>query len=163
MSTRKGDRYVSEYLMQIKALVDGLVFIGCPVFENEHITTMFEGLIIEYDPFINTQLEPYTVSEMEALLLAQHVRFEKHTKNESADKILVNVATNEEKEKSANSEGKLNQSSGSAHGTNQNRSGGGKSFNRSRGRGNRGGGKYVICQLCNHPGHNVINCFHHFD
>lgn len=64
---------MNEYLLKIKSLVDDLISIGNPVTTDENIEFIFEGLGKEYDPFIcsvNYRLEPYTVSEIEALLIA---------------------------------------------------------------------------------------------
>lgn len=71
----------------------------------------------------------------------------------------MNVATDEMKEKLVDD--KATQNSISTRGGNKNH--GGTSFNRSRGRGNRGGGRFVICRLCNRPGHTIINCYYRFD
>lgn len=67
---------MNEYLLRIKVLVDGLVAIGLLISVEEHIEAIFEGFLVDYDPFIasvNTRLEPYMVGEIEALLFAQEV------------------------------------------------------------------------------------------
>lgn len=76
-NTKKGTRSIAEYLLWIKALVDGLISIGSEVTEQEYIGTILEGLSSEYDAFstaIRTRKEPYTLSEIESLLLAQETR-----------------------------------------------------------------------------------------
>lgn len=48
-------------------------------------------------------MEPYTVSEIEALLISQEVMFEKHLKAANvSDKVTVNAASTEQKDKSSN-------------------------------------------------------------
>lgn len=74
---------MSEYLLCIKALVDSLASIGNPVSVKEQIDTILECLTEEYIPFtvsVNTKLQPYSVSEMEALLMSHNVIREKFGK-----------------------------------------------------------------------------------
>lgn len=100
---KAGDKTMSEYTLRIKSLVDALINIRCNIIASKHTQEIFEGLGGEYDLFIcsiNSRLEPYTMSEIEALLLAQEVRFEKHIKiASSTDKVSVNVATGDIKDK----------------------------------------------------------------
>lgn len=49
-STKKGTRSMSEYLLQIKAIVDSLVAIGDPILEQDHIDVILDGLPEEYNP-----------------------------------------------------------------------------------------------------------------
>lgn len=94
--------------------------IRCPVSVEEHIKATFKGLPVQYDPFIafvNTRLEPYSVSEIEALLITQEVHFDKHTKYVNVgNKNSMNIATSEVKEKSSND--KANKNSGCIRGGN---------------------------------------------
>lgn len=155
---------MNEYLLKIKALVDALISVGNQVSTSEHIEAILEGLGEEYDPFIcyvNSRLEPYTVGEIEALLLAQEVRFQKHIKiSGSTKKVSVNVASTDIKDKSSG--GRSNQSSTGGY-REQNQGRVGRSYNRGRGRENRNGGRFVVCQLCNKPGHVAMNCCYRFD
>lgn len=113
-NTQKGEKPMNEYLMRIKAIVDSIISIGDRITQAEHIEAIFDGLSEDYDPFIisiNTRLEPYTVSEVESLLIAQEVRLEKHNKvSGTVDKILVNLTTSDSKEKSTNNSSKSNKS-----------------------------------------------------
>uniref|UniRef100_A0A151UGQ1 Retrotransposon gag domain-containing protein n=1 Tax=Cajanus cajan TaxID=3821 RepID=A0A151UGQ1_CAJCA len=72
-------RPMSHYLLQIKQLTKTLAAIGSPVSSEEHIDFIFDGLPEEYDPLETsclTRSEPYTVPEIEALLLHQEERLE---------------------------------------------------------------------------------------
>lgn len=166
-NTKKGDKTMNDYLLKIKSLVDALISIGNPVGTAEHINYIFEGLCEEYDHFIcsvNSRLEPYSVSEIEALLIAQEIRFEKHTKAvNTLEKVSVNVASTDQKDKVNNDSNKNSQQvfPGNYRANFQGR--GGRSYGRGRGRSNRNGGRFVVCQLCNKPRHVVINCYHKFD
>lgn len=157
INTKKGDKSMNDYLLKIKSHVDSLVSIGNPMTTSEHIEYIFEGLGEEYDSFIcsiNSSLEPYTVNEIEAILIAQEVSFEKHLKvtNPTEKKITVNVATAYHKDKDSNNKNSSQQSfSRNFRGNFQGR--GGRSFGRGRRRSNKNGGCFVVCQLCNKPRH----------
>ena len=72
-NTSKGSTPISEYLLQIKALVNALVSIGCAISDSEHIVVILRGLSIEYDAFVtsvNMRVDPYSIAKIEALLLA---------------------------------------------------------------------------------------------
>ena len=78
-NTSKGSTPVSECLLRIKAPVNALVSIGCTVSNSEHIVVILGGLSTEYDAFvtsINTRMDPYSMAEIEALLLAHESRIE---------------------------------------------------------------------------------------
>ena len=78
-NSTKGSTPASEYLLRIKAIVNVLVSIGCSVSDFEHIVVILGGLSSEYDAFvtsINTRVDPYSVVEIEALLLAHESRIE---------------------------------------------------------------------------------------
>lgn len=81
--------------------------------QAEHIEFIFDGLTEEYDPFImsiNTRLDPYSVSEVESLLIAQEVRMAKHNKiKASNEKITVNLVNSDSKEKTSGNTSKSNQ------------------------------------------------------
>ena len=93
-NTKKNDKTISEYLLRIKVLIDSLLSVGDPVSVQEHIDVILDGLPEEYDSFITSitsRLEPYTVAELESLLLAHESRLEKHAKFVS-DAFSANVA-----------------------------------------------------------------------
>jgi len=75
LRTPKKDRSIFAYLLDIKKIVDQLVVVGCPISTEDHIEVVLDGLSDEYDhPFITSvtsRLDPYTVADIEALLLAQ--------------------------------------------------------------------------------------------
>ena len=71
---------IDDYLLQIKKIVDTLASIGYTLTPQDHIESIFNGLSKDYDVFItsvNTRTDPYSVAEIEALLLSQSVRIEK--------------------------------------------------------------------------------------
>jgi len=80
LKTPKQDRSVSAYLLEIKTTVDSLAAIGAPVSIEDQIEAIVDGLSEDYDPFvasIMSRSEPYTINEIEALLLAQEERLVK--------------------------------------------------------------------------------------
>jgi len=79
--TPKKDRSVNLYLLEIKKIVDTLSAIGYPISTDDHIEAILDGLSEDYDGFVTAVLsrtDPYTVEEIEALLLSQEERFDKH-------------------------------------------------------------------------------------
>ena len=53
-NTSKGSTPISKYLLQIKALVNSPISIGCSVSESEHIKVIFDGLSTKNDAFITS-------------------------------------------------------------------------------------------------------------
>jgi len=53
--------------------MDILIVVGCPISSEDHIEAILNGLSDDYDSFITfvtSRLDPYTVKDLEALLLA---------------------------------------------------------------------------------------------
>ena len=81
----KKDREVSEYLLKIKKVVDSLSTVGAPIFVEEHIEVILDGLGKEYAALITaitSRTDPYSVDEIEALLLDQAKRIERYEKED---------------------------------------------------------------------------------
>ena len=53
-NTSKGSTPISKYLLQIKALVNSPISIGCSVSESEHIKVIFDGLSTKNDAFVTS-------------------------------------------------------------------------------------------------------------
>lgn len=71
---------MNEYLLKIKGVVDRLASVGDFITDADHREAIFQGLPEEYDTSIisvSSRPEPYTVEELESLLLAQEARIEK--------------------------------------------------------------------------------------
>ena len=67
------------YLLEIKKLVNKLIVVGAPIGIEEHIKAILDGLPSYYSPlvtFIILRLVPYSIEEMEALLLAVETQIE---------------------------------------------------------------------------------------
>ena len=61
--------------------MDSLVVVGYPISTADYIDATLDGLFAYFDGFIAFILshkDPYTVDDLEALLLGQEERFEKH-------------------------------------------------------------------------------------
>jgi len=81
LKTPKNDKSITTYVADIKKIVDSLAAVGSPITTANHVNTILDGLSTEYDGFITSILslqDPYTVDDLEALLLAQEERFERH-------------------------------------------------------------------------------------
>jgi len=75
MRTPKKDN--SRYLLDIKKSVDALAAIGATISIDDHVEVILDGLSKEYDSFVTSilsRIDPYTVEEIEALLLSQKER-----------------------------------------------------------------------------------------
>ncbi|RVW15330.1 hypothetical protein CK203_085569 [Vitis vinifera] len=99
-NTKKGDLSVNDYLLKIKSLIDQLASIGYVVTTKDHIDAIFDGLSSEYDTFVvsvNSRNDPYTIVEIESLLLAQESRIDKHSKElDSTNQVnMVKIANNQ--------------------------------------------------------------------
>lgn len=95
---------MNEYLLSIKGVVDSLISIGCQVTTTKHIEAIFDGFSEEYGPFIvfvNSRQEPYTITKIGSLLLAQQVWLEKHTKLIIGER-MTTIASNDIKDKAGN-------------------------------------------------------------
>jgi len=91
----KKDKSILEYLLAIKKIIDSLAAIGSVISDDDHIEAILDGLPEDYDSFVTfvtSRLDPYTVDDIEAFLLAQEERFEKHKKAYS-NLILANTAS----------------------------------------------------------------------
>ncbi|KAF7813162.1 Retrovirus-related Pol polyprotein from transposon TNT 1-94 [Senna tora] len=90
-NTKKGSSSMSKFVLKIKKVADALVAIGLPVSKHDHIEAILDGLGEDYEGFITSfsmRKDDYSVSEIEALLLAQEARVEKvkkHVENVSAN------------------------------------------------------------------------------
>lgn len=87
---------MSEYLLKIKARIDALIAIGYDA-SGEHMDTILDGLSGDYDAFVTSvsnRVEPFTVSEIEALLLSQEACVERNKlKVLSMESLSVNLAS----------------------------------------------------------------------
>jgi len=71
----------TDYVLDIKKYVDLLAAIGSLISNDDRVEATLEGLLEEFDDFITailSSLDPYTVEEVEALLLSQEEQFDKH-------------------------------------------------------------------------------------
>ena len=58
----KKDRSISAYVLDIKRVVDALAAFGAPIFVEDHIETILDGLPPDFDPFVASILsrtDPY--------------------------------------------------------------------------------------------------------
>jgi len=66
--------------------VDTLVALGASISSEDHIDVILDGLSDDYDHFITiitSKTNPYTVDEIEVVLLAQEERLGKHKLTQS--------------------------------------------------------------------------------
>jgi len=81
LKTPKNDKTIYVYLHDIKKVVNMLAAIGSPITTEDHIESILEGLPEEYNAFIvvvTSHTNPYSINEIESLLLAQEERFQRY-------------------------------------------------------------------------------------
>jgi len=72
---------ISTYLLDQKKIVDTIAVVGASISIDDQIEAILDDLPDEYDSFITfvtSRVDPYRVDDIEALLLAQEERFDKH-------------------------------------------------------------------------------------
>jgi len=77
----KKDHSISMYILDIKKIVHSLATIESPLSDADHVEAILDGLLDDYDYFVTSIFswtEPYTIEEVEALLLSHKERLEKH-------------------------------------------------------------------------------------
>ena len=88
---------VNKYLLKIKNIVDLLALVGYFLSTQDHIDAIFEGISFGYDIFvvsITSYSEPYSIEEIESLLLAHEAIIDKHVKRlDSGVSAVANVIT----------------------------------------------------------------------
>ncbi|KAF7805093.1 Retrovirus-related Pol polyprotein from transposon TNT 1-94 [Senna tora] len=167
---KKGTSSANEYLLKIKKLVDALFSVGSPVSEADHIEAILEGLSEEYNSFVvsvTSRSDPYTVDEIESLLVAQEERLDKFKKDsESVAPMSANLVQSQAKGGKPNSSSGQNKGQYFNNNNNNNTRGGfrgGRGRNGRGGRGNTSGGSRPQCQVCSKVGHMAWQCYYRFD
>ena len=82
-SIKKEGSSVANYVLKVKKVVDLLDAIGAPISTEEHVEVILDGLPEDYCHLITTVLSrttPYSVDELEALLMAHEERLERYKK-----------------------------------------------------------------------------------
>ena len=77
-SIKKG-AFKNLYLLDIKKTIDQLIVVGASITTKEHIQAILDGLPTDYTPLLTSiisHLDPYSIEEMEALLLVVEARIE---------------------------------------------------------------------------------------
>jgi len=152
--------------------VGTLAAIGAPISTEEHIGVLLDGLSEEYEAFITvvlTRVDPYTVEEIEALLLSQEERLEKFKINESLSVNLSFASLFSTKNPRNQFSGSFNKSNNRSYYKNQTLNRNPKSFgfknpNRSYWQTPSTSNSLKIqCQICNKFGHTAITCWHKYE
>ena len=92
---KKGSLSLNAYLLKVRLLIDQLNFVGYATTSKDHISAIFNGLPSNYDNFIiavNSRQASYTVAEIEAVMLSQESRLEKHARYLDSSSLSVNYA-----------------------------------------------------------------------
>lgn len=168
-NTKKESMSMNDYLLRIRHVVDLLAMVDNKLSVKDHISAIFDGLPPEYETVLlsfETRVEPFTVEDVESILLAQESRIEKRASSTTDMSLNVAHLTH-----FSGSQGR-GKGNFSQHTTGYNQSGGMNNyhgFNRDNGRG-KGKGKFigggrgkVQCQLCGRQGHTVLKCYYRFD
>lgn len=84
---KKNSLRMSEYILKVKHLVNSLASLGSPISAADHIDALLDGLSEDYNGFIvsvTSRADPYSVLEIESLLVAQEERIEHYKKDSEA-------------------------------------------------------------------------------
>ena len=133
-------------MLQIKKVVDYLAAVGSPISVENHIKVILDGLNEDHASLITivlSRVQPFSINDLEALLMAQEERIERFRKSETS---LVQANASQTSLQDSRSSGR---GFGGRRGT-----GGRNSWNNS---------SIPQCQLCGKYGHLAWQCFHRFD
>ncbi|CAH9139987.1 unnamed protein product, partial [Cuscuta epithymum] len=174
-NTGKGDRSISDYLLRIQTIIDNLILVGESVTTKDHIDVILEGLPEEYESFVSSVssrsiLDPISVSDLEALLLAKELRLKKLRDSSQQALFSANVARLEQSAQNNGNETHNSSENASVQVSQFDDSGGSSSY-RGRGRGNfiggrggcSGGRNPITCQVCGKNGHHALICYNRFN
>ena len=93
-SIKKQRISAAKYVLKIKKVIDSLAAVKSPISTEDHIEAILDGLSEEYSSFITTVISrsnPFTIDELEALLMAQEEILERFKKTDLGP-IQANVA-----------------------------------------------------------------------
>ncbi|KAK6141030.1 hypothetical protein DH2020_025211 [Rehmannia glutinosa] len=150
---RKNNMSIRDYLSKMKGLFDALAAAGKKIDESDQVMHILGGLGSEYNSVVvsvSSRLEPYTVPQIQALLLSFESRLEAITTateniNTDGSVPMANTVTqqpprrNGQQQFPSNFRGRFPFPRGGRGGSR------GGFF---RGRGGRNGGNRMICQVC---------------
>ena len=163
LKTPKNDRSISTYLNDIKKVANSLAAVGSPLSTVDHIDAILDGLFADFDGFITSVLsrsDPYSVDDLEALLLAQKAQFDKHKLSHDTLLQVNTVSTPTPWQfKTQNKKKFHSYTPRGGHSTNSS----GPSFSSSRTRPSSPQPSpwtsvKLSCQICHKPGHTADTC-----
>jgi hypothetical protein len=155
-SATKGSSTVAEYFVKMKNLADEMASAGRKLEDEELVSYILNGLGDDFDgsvSAISAQVEPITIAECYAQLMAYEQRKEMHGGGSQSS---INTVTKEGR-------GGGNYSNNNFHG----RRGRGGHGGPGHGNGGRGRGKNflagVFCKICGIEGHMAPRCYNRYD
>ncbi|XP_038887133.1 uncharacterized protein LOC120077323 [Benincasa hispida] len=92
---KKDGLTVSQYLAQIKDVLDNFAAIGEPLSYRDHLSYILEGLGSEYNPFVSSihnRTNRPSIADVRNLLITYDSRLEKQTATDHLQLIQANVA-----------------------------------------------------------------------
>ncbi|KAK6146863.1 hypothetical protein DH2020_020732 [Rehmannia glutinosa] len=172
---KKGNLQMKDYLNKIKSCCDLLGSAGEPVSQKDQVMYVLSGLGPEYNSVMvsaTSRLEPWSLSELHALLLSFENRLETF-ENRSViqdGSFSVNFTQNTGNRRgggnhTSRGRGYYHNNNGSNSrdsSFNANNRGRGR-FGGARGRGGRFGGNRSRCQICHYNNHTAERCFYRAD
>lgn len=192
-SSKKGTKTIAEYLMRIQSIADALNSVGLPITQQEQVDVILAGLPEEYRSFVvtvNTRLDPYTLDEIESLLLTHESLLEVlsvpdtcpanvaytpqgNQNNHEPQGQNAPVSTDSPKSSDSNQiqgpqqyydSGQYNQyQANNSNNYRPQHQGGRGGGGRNRGKGGENGYRnHVSCTICGKNGHEANVCWHRF-
>ncbi|TXG65359.1 hypothetical protein EZV62_006634 [Acer yangbiense] len=90
---KKNNLTMREYRSKMKSLSDALASVGHSLSKEDRVSNITNGLGAEYES-VTSRVEPYTISEVTALLLAHEKRIESCSQNPDGSTPFANLAFN---------------------------------------------------------------------
>ncbi|XP_020972883.1 uncharacterized protein LOC110269414 [Arachis ipaensis] len=154
----------SDYLLEIKKVVDSLATVGAPLTGAEYTNVILDGLNEDYQSFltyVTAKDPPYSIPDLEALLMAQEDIVERFKKPDSS-MVQVNF-TQSQPVNQNNSDPNFGRHTTNmpSRGTYGRRGRGGRSQRGGRGAWNNP--NRPQCQICGKLGHVASYCYFRFD
>ncbi|KAF5454036.1 hypothetical protein F2P56_023733 [Juglans regia] len=163
---KKGSNSMPEYFNKVKNLASSLRAAGYPLPDSEFVIYLLAGLGSNYEALVTsltTRPDSISIPQIYSYLLNHESRLSHQTQSLLSRSPLSANSTGFRPSDSSNvsSRGRFSSNRRGRHGRGFHR--GGYSGPRNPSSPNQYFSTRPTCQLCNKPGHLVINCYHRFD
>ncbi|KAI0508127.1 hypothetical protein KFK09_014261 [Dendrobium nobile] len=145
---------MSQYLLNIKALVDAIAATGSPLDPEEIISYTLNGLPPNYQAFktaIKTNLQPLSLDDLYTLLCSEELNLVQEAAKDLQNLQITDPST------------ALTTYRGTNRGRSNSRGRPPTSARPARTRSDKSNTRSITCQICSKPGHSALKCWHRHD